>query len=302
VTTAAKLVQLMPMRLRWTQEGRWASRRVSGRAGAPAGGDDVRCSAARRRPPVVLVHGFRVLSQDSQEASLDTLEAALRRRGFASHRFAYRPRDDTVQRHAAALADFILGVPDVRRAGAVGLVSHSFGGPLIRAALNTPRWKREEAHSSVAVRCAMLAPPSRGSALARALLPTAEGGMWGSAVNVFSQTVLGTKAGLELASTDPDASDRVFGLLPDYCEALVVAGDVGQANPLLEGPSDGVVTVAETVLDSPHSHLTLTAPHNLIAVHPAAVRAVLAFLECEPVPGARHIENSRHKEGQSESE
>ena len=246
-----------------------------------------------------------------------------------------------------ALAEFILGVlDDASRAGAVGLISHSFGGyyvllcvtnallcveslllrhrdyvllcvtmcyyvllyvtnalpcatnahtrPLVRAALNTPRWRREEAqHSHVAVRCAMLAPPSRGSALARVLLPTAEKGIWSGAVNVFSETVLGTKAGLELASTEPDASDRVFGPLPDYCETLVVAGDVGHANPILEGPSDGVVTVAETVLDTPHLHLTLMAPHNLIADHPAAVRAVISFLECQPVPGARHVAGKR---------
>jgi len=273
--------------------GGCARRWVSSVAVAEEG--DVGRSVARRRPPVVLVHGFRVFSQDRQEETLNTLEAALRRRSFATHRFVYRPRDDTVHRHATALAEFILGVlDDASRAGAVGLISHSFGGPLVRAALNTPRWRREEAQrSQVTIRCAMLAPPSRGSALARVLRPTADEGIWSGAVNVFSETVLGTKAGLELASTEPDASDRVFGPLPDYCEALVVAGDVGHANPILEGPSDGVVTVAETVLDTPHLHLTLMAPHNLIADHPAAVRAVISFLECQPVPGARHVARKR---------
>jgi len=58
------------------------------------------------------------------------------------------------------------------------------------------------------------------------------------------------------------------------------------------GPNDGVVSVSETLLDSPHSHLTLWAPHNLLPNHPAAVRAVLSFIASQAVPGAQILHRS----------
>ena len=241
---------------------------------------------------MVLVHGFRLISQEGEESSLNTIETALRRREFATHRFAYRAKDDTVQGHACALASFILGIIGSERE--VALVSNSFGGLLIRAALNTPLWN-SKAGGPVELRCVMLAPPSQGSALARVLRPQDDELIWSAAVNFFSRTVLGTKAGRELASLEPGATALLFGPLPDYCKALVIAGDVGKVNPLLEGPNDGVVSVAETLLDSPHSHLTLTATHNLIAEHPAAVRAVLSFLASEPVAGVKLYDDWRNK-------
>ena len=133
-------------------------------------------------------------------------------------------------------------------------------------------------------------PLDQGSALARALRPRPGGddeSMWDSAFNLISRTVLGTKAGLELACTESADHERLFGTLPNYCKVLVIAGDCGSVNPLLKGPNDGVVTVAEPRLDSQHLHLTLTAPHNLISDHPSAVRAVLAFMTSQTVPGAQ---------------
>lgn len=262
------------------------------------------------RFPVVLVHGFRVISQDGDESSLNTMEAALWRRGFDTHRFTYKPKEDTVQGHALALAAFLLEQMHAgatphregqRQGPALGLVSHSFGGPLIRAAMNTSLWRTASSghvgplHPGRELRCAMLAPPSQGSALARALRPQSVSDdaidMWSSAVSLFSERVLGTKAGLELASLDNGSSNRLFGPLPDFCKALVIAGDCGTVHPILQGPNDGVVTVAETLLDSRHSHLTLFCPHNLISDHPAAVRAVLAFMASQVVPGS-HIRNN----------
>jgi len=207
-------------------------RRISASA---AGGD------SDRRFPVVLVHGFRVVSQDGDESSLNSIEAALLRRGFATHRFLYKAKHDTVQGHSHALAAFIL--LQLRASAGVsshlGLVSHSFGGPLIRAALNTSLWRSGHVgalHPGKELRCVMLAPPSQGSAFARALRPKEyEIDMWSSAVNLFSKTVLGTKAGLELASVEHGASDLLFGPLPDYCKALVIAGDCGTVNPILDG-------------------------------------------------------------------
>ena len=115
-------------------------------------------------PQIVLVHGFRWLSRDREELSLKTVEMALHRRGFATHKFVYESKDDTVQGHALALAEFMLGLIASRQQP-LGLVSHSFGGPLIRAALNTPLWNRGRSIHAGSLgeelRLAMLAPPNQ---------------------------------------------------------------------------------------------------------------------------------------------
>ncbi|KAJ1494336.1 hypothetical protein T484DRAFT_2561808 [Baffinella frigidus] len=98
-------------------------------------------------PPVFLVHGFRVLTKDTvDETSLSSMDAALVRRGYQNvHRFDYPSREDSLQNHAASLADFIsrqLSPPEAAGAGGrgqlgpFGVVTHSFGGVVARAALN----------------------------------------------------------------------------------------------------------------------------------------------------------------------
>ncbi|EKX41383.1 hypothetical protein GUITHDRAFT_142074 [Guillardia theta CCMP2712] len=184
-----------------------------------------------------------------------------------------------------------------RQAGrSFALVSHSFGAILIRAAMRCEGWRRLEDSlllASKELRCVMIAPPNQGSSLARLLRPKEDvKSVWDLAINQaassLSDSLLGHKAGRELQAVEEGRGDWSFGNLPSYCRTLIIAGDCGAINPLLQGPNDGVITVEETRLrHSAHAHLVLTAPHNYITQHPAAVRATLDFIAGAPIPAAR---------------
>lgn len=252
----------------------------------------------------MLVHGFRLLNNEDEERSLETIETALKRRGHDVSKFAYQSKQKTVHEHADDLAEFMvqafnLGSPAATEsreaAGCMGIVTHSFGGVVVRAALNSQRWTRAASQMNWSegneMRCVMIAPPNRGSSLARVLQPAPPDTglasyLYSTALGYIAKSVLGDKAGMELASLDQEQFEQRFGLVPPYCSLMVVAGDIGHANPFLTTPNDGVVTVDETLLSCPHWRLLLTAPHNYIGSHPAAVRASLAFLSREKVPGA----------------
>ena len=77
-----------------------------------------------------------------------------------------------------------------------------------------------------------------------------------------------------------------FAVPPPQVEIGVIAGGRagGQAgvdgfNPFLSADNDGIVTVAETELQSARDRLVVPAIHTLIANHPETIAATLAFLE-----------------------
>jgi pimeloyl-ACP methyl ester carboxylesterase len=148
----------------------------------------------------------------------------LRARGFVPYRFGYRSRHATVAEHAAALeawlaARFTPGEP-------IALVGHSLGGMVLRAlAGRDPAWFAN-------ARTVMLGTPNQGASGAAFVAQWREGRWW-----------LGV-AGRELAT--PAAAD--FPLPPG--PVGVVAGTRWRwlTRWFLEGPNDGLVRVAETVL------------------------------------------------------
>ena len=81
----------------------------------------------------------------SSWSSLDTIRDALDRRGHDVNVFSYSPRDGDVVGHAESLAEFMMACCAASHAEdsekRMAIVTHSFGGVVVRAALNSPAWR-----------------------------------------------------------------------------------------------------------------------------------------------------------------
>lgn len=224
------------------------------------GGDLDRCSAgldaAAPDTPgdgdrVVLLHGL-----GRSRRCFEPLSRRLRSAGHEPIALDYPSTRGTIEEHADQVADLLTHLPG---RGRLAFVTHSLGGLVARRllSLDDARWQQRHRPS----RMVMIAPPSRGSSLARRLKPNA----------VFS-LVLGPAGG--------QVAEQVT-LAPPPIPFLVVAGTLrgGRGgNPLLRGDDDGIVTVEETHLDGAERHLQVPEIHTLLMQHPKTMHAVVDFL------------------------
>lgn len=123
----------------------------------------------------------------------------------------------------------------------LSVITHSFGGVITRAALNSSMWRRGWGGGG-RVRCVLFAPPNRGSSLARSIIPEnwehryRDWDGWDTAkmaLGAITKTLLGEKAGIQLAQVQDSRFEEQFGSFPMAAEVLVVAGDCGEINPLI---------------------------------------------------------------------
>ncbi len=207
-----------------------------------------------REGSVVCVHGFM-----RGPANTWLMARALQADGWKVLNWRYPSRDRTVSQHAEVLVARLQELASERPGRPIHFVAHSLGGLVVRAALNHPACPGE-ARLGAAV---LLAPPHRGSALARRLshFPLA-------------RRLFGEHAGRELM--EADGFDRL-GAFPSGLKVLVLAGTAG-FNPWIPGPDDGKVGVEETGLPTPHVLKRLRAGHSWIAWSPGALSAARAFL------------------------
>lgn len=196
---------------------------------------------------VVLVHGLWMPAR-----VMAVLARRLQRAGWRTRSFSYSSRHATTRHNAAALAEFIQGIPAAR----VHFVAHSLGGLVVMQLLRDFPGQRPG-------RVVVLGTPYLGSHVARRLSRHA----WGRWL-----------CGLSLEG----------GLLgdgprwPGGRQLGVIAGTMpigaGWLTPGLARPNDGTVAVAETVVAARSDAITVPVTHSALLFSATVARRVAYFL------------------------
>ena len=214
------------------------------------------------REAVVLLHGL-----GRTDRSMRPLERRLSDAGFRVENLGYASLDEDPATLVAQLrARIVACCADAPR---VHFVTHSLGGILVRAALaeTAPEDPGRHALDGVTVgRVVMLAPPNQGSELVDALRK----------LDLF-EWMLGPTA----ARLGTDAESLPKQLPPPTYEVGVIAGNVG-ISPLgavlLEGASDGTVSVESTRLPGMTDFLVVPHSHTFIMQSETVAEQVVEFL------------------------
>lgn len=221
---------------------------------------------------VLLVHGLMrtASSMDPIEKELARVDRDLMilQPDFAKKRtaisFSYASTRDPISVHSAALRELVENLPGQPR---ISMVGHSLGNIVFRQAIG--EWQRNGDPKKVLPRMnrvVMLGPPNQGSSFAAKL----------SRLGLF-ETVTGN-SGMQLG---PSWDQFRNGLGTPPCPFAIVAGDISKSpiqNPLLSGPSDGVVTLEEAALDGMAEIASVPVVHSFLMSNSSVVRATVSFL------------------------
>ena len=178
--------------------------------------------------------------------------------------FSYASTRNPISSHSAALREL---VENLRGEPRISMVGHSLGNIVFRHAIG--EWQRNGDPKNVLPRLnrvVMLGPPNQGSSFAAKL----------SRMGLF-ETITGN-SGMQLGPSWDSLRD---GLGTPPCPFAIVAGDISKGllgNPLLSGPSDGVVTVEEATLDGMTEIAEVPVIHSFLMNDSSAVRATVSFL------------------------
>lgn len=205
---------------------------------------------------VVFVHGL--LCSPTNMASL---AIAFKKDGWEIKNWSYPSTEKYIEEHAADLVHQLQQIIEKKPGQPISFVTHSMGGLVVRCALNHPDCPLEAKIG----RAVLIAPPNRGSMLARKLQNYK-----------IIKWLVGNKAGDQLLKTPMDGFDRL-GDFPQHVHVLVISGTFGW-NPLLQVASDGQVAVEETYLKTPHFHEKISAGHTWICNNPAVINKAKHFL------------------------
>lgn len=210
--------------------------------------------AAARADCVVLLHGL-----SRSESSMRLLQETLVFHG-------YRVVNETYPSEDAPIEELVAHVGRaVNRCGfqQVHFVTHSLGGILARA------WLREN-RPALMGRVVMLAPPNQGTEIVDTL--TREPWM---------ATLMDLTRGPAARQLGTDANSVPARLGPADFELGVIAGNrfINPLGPLMiDGPHDGTVSVASTMVDGMADHIVLPTTHTMIMMNPVVIAEVLEFL------------------------
>lgn len=213
---------------------------------------------AAPRDGVVLLHGIA-----RSPGSMKSLERALRHQGYATLNLGYPSRRQSLQQLVQTLHPTIDTFAH-SLSGKLHFVTHSMGGLVARAYLNT--------HTPANLGCAvMLSPPNQGSELADALHT-----LW------LYRWYYGP-AGQQLTTLQTKDLQDLLGT-PTY-PVGIIAG-TASVNPVtsrwfLPQPNDGAVAVARMHLPQQTGFVEIPASHTFMARYGAVQAAVLRFLQTE---------------------
>lgn len=208
------------------------------------------------RETVVLLHGIW-----RTENSMRRLERAFRDEGYSVLNETYSSHTESIPEIAEDLWKTVNSLDTEK----VHFVAHSMGGLVVRQMLAS--------HEMTNLgRVVMIAPPSRGAALADHY----------GRLRLFG-AVMGP-AGLQLHSGD---ESYVAQLPPPPCEFAIIAGSRGDPegwNPRIPGDDDGTVGVSESLLPGVDVFRTVHARHTFIMNRPEVVTMSLAYVKGEELP------------------
>lgn len=212
----------------------------------PGNASTTAAPAPGRRPRqcASLVHGFLANS-----AMLALLGHRLSRRGYLPRPWGYWNMLCSIRVHADRYAAELERLDDDPTIDTLHLVTHSMGGIVARAALERYRPRKLG-------RFVMLAPPNRGSFVARAAA-----GALGGVVKPVAEL-----------STAPDSLVNMLGM-PEGVDVGVIAAE-----------HDALVTAESTHPGVVHDHVTLPCLHSSLLFRRDAADLVAAFLASGSFP------------------
>lgn len=200
------------------------------------------CALQAYTPSIVFIHGF-LLGKHHMAPIARSLQCT----GFDFYFFSYPSRQDFIECHAANLNCFLQSIALAKPGAPIYFVTHSIGGLLLRAAINTPCYPEE----GLMGRAVLLAPPNRGALLAREFKN-----------NFLVKLGMGEKVGWQLMSYEPEDYRRCFGDFPPCLPVLVISGYKG-IHPFFCGkPNDGLLAEEETCLDTFHYRESFCLSHG----------------------------------------
>lgn len=212
-------------------------------------------------PFVVLSHGLLRSS-----FCMVTLQRDLIKRGFKRViRYAYASTRASLAEHGAAFAEFCESLPCKSKLDFVG---HSMGNIVLRAAVG--QWQREGDPLGVLPRMhrvVMLGPPNQGAMIARRL----------SQSKIFE--LVAGRGAMELGPRWEMIQEKL-GTPP--CPFAIVAGDRSHDfvwNPLVDGPSDYLVSVDEAKLLGASKLYVVPVIHGLMMSNPRVRDITADFLQ-----------------------
>ena len=190
---------------------------------------------------VVLVHGL-----GGSRLDLWPLGRQLKRCGYQVRHWVYRSFRNRIEKHADRLANDLIALDADLSDGKIHLVTHSMGGIIARAMFANHTIENLG-------RVVMLAPPHRGSHVARKLAP-----------------YLGwlTPSLLQLS----DGEDSFANQLPNSFMAK------GIEFGIVEATKDRVIAQGNVLLDGYRDYASVTGHHGVLAWYPQTIQLAENFL------------------------
>lgn len=175
--------------------------------------------------------------------------------GYASSR-------DRIEQHAEALASVIEHLPEVTQ---IDFVAHSMGNLVVRSYVQSQLDASGKIDDRLH-RMVMIAPPNRGSKMARRL-------SWSHIFHLFSGI-----SGRQLSTHWKDVETKLA--VPPFEFGIIAGGVEGKVvqNPFINRPSDLIVTLDETKLEGASDFYVVKAAHTFIMDFKVTREAVARFL------------------------
>lgn len=211
------------------------------------------CFTLNASQQLVCIHGIL-----GSPWNLFYYEHTFKNSGWNVTNWGYPSLEKNIEEHAADLVTSLNAIAMDKPGYPINFLCHSMGGLVLRSAMNHPDCPME-AKIGKAV---LLATPNQGAS-------------WGRFLEQFFlvKKIAKNKSALQLMT---EANFDHLGQFPSSIEVMVIAGNFS-LNPLINGDNDGLVSVDETVLHTPHKHVVLFVTHEGILISKHALDHVQLF-------------------------